>query len=176
MEMRWLSFIFSVSQYFLTFPEANAFRLPRGEMQGNDPKLSDILEFILEGKNICPSSQVCEAPSIWLSQKSSLFIVLFPVDSNFSIFAINIILIYRRVKLSENYSSNSVLKLVSFQSRCFSLVPDLQNHRRICVGRDHWRLSASTSFFKQGPLQHIIQDWVKDSFSISLWNEIPPPL
>lgn len=83
-------------------------------MQGNDAKFSDMLEFLLEGKNICPSSQVYEAPSIWpRSQTSSvLFIVLFKVDTNFSIFAINIILIYRRLKLSENDSDSSVSKLV----------------------------------------------------------------
>lgn len=50
MEMRWLNFIFSVSQNFLSSPETNAFPVPRGEMQGKDIKLSDILEFILEGE------------------------------------------------------------------------------------------------------------------------------
>lgn len=81
-------------------------------------------------KNVSSSSQVYKVPSVWLrSQTSSVvFMVFFKVDSNFSIFVINIILIHKRVRQSENYSSNNTSKLVGNRNvypdkDCFTFEP-----------------------------------------------------
>lgn len=52
------------------------------------------------------------------SENSMVFMVPSKADSNFSIFAVNIISIYRKLKLSENDLSSSVSKLVGNRNVC----------------------------------------------------------
>jgi len=90
----------------------------KGDDISNDAKFStysDILVFLLDRKK---KMFVLLQTFIRLHlydkevRQAQLFLVLFEVDSNFSIITINIILLYRRHRLSENDSPSSVVKLV----------------------------------------------------------------